>query len=296
MEMQDQLLDHLLETGFLQEKSIENEIILHIITPCRFRIEEDIVTSLKKSYKDTEEIGGLLWAKPTIIDGSRIFVIERVSFIRNAIEDEIRNDGRNKSNAYLRDWHQYSKVMNEILYKEYLPVSFHTHPINNTELVKSLRTQSLQMETSPQDRLVSTKPKIIGTKKLLMPDCLIVGNNLASNDIFIGLYNGFISPYSFEESKKKILFKNYERAADRISTLELSDLQKVGIVIGALLLLFVIVKYRKLSLPVIISLATVISLMMNSTASIDNPDYFNKLSAGAANINIPEAKFEFQYI
>jgi hypothetical protein len=59
-------------------------------------------------------------------------------------------------------------------------------------------------ETSEQDKRESSLPHKIGNKKLLMPSGLIVGNDISSSDIFIGVYNGFIAPTEFENNKKKI--------------------------------------------------------------------------------------------
>jgi hypothetical protein len=222
---------------------------------------------------------------------SGVFVINKISYIKNAIEDHPRNDQNNKSNAYLRDSTQYNNSINEILNEGYLPVSFHTHPTDSSDLIRSMKSQHFQMETSQQDRLISNKPITLKGAKMIMPECLIVGNSLAGNEIFIGFYNGLVSPDNFEDSKKKVQLENYKRVASEVSSLKLSDLQKIGLALGALLLLFVIFKYRKQSFSIALGLASVIPLMMNGTKNIDDdPDYFNKLSSGVANIKIPNQK------
>jgi hypothetical protein len=144
-------------------------------------------------------------------------------------------------------------------------------------------------ETSEQDQRESSLPHIIGNKKILMPRGLIVGNDISSSDIFIGVYNGFIAPTEFENSKKKIQQENFQKTADLVSSINLSDGQKIGLAIGAALLLFVIVKYPKHSLPVIIGLGATLPLLVTNTHNIDNPNYFNKLSFGSADIFIPKS-------
>ena len=57
------ILKELVKNGFLETKLIENEELHYVSTPCIFRVESDIVQSLKKNYKSTEEIGGV-WEKP----------------------------------------------------------------------------------------------------------------------------------------------------------------------------------------------------------------------------------------
>jgi hypothetical protein len=244
---------------------------------------------LKKNYKADEEIGGVLWAKPTTKNGEIIYIIDKVSYIRNSIEDNPRNDNRNKSNAYLPDIKQLNQTLNDLFLQGYLPVKFHTHPVKGTNFLHSLTYTNLMTETSEQDKRESSHHLVIGSKKLLMPRGLIVGNDISSSDIFIGVYNGFIAPTEFENSKRKIQQENFNKTADLVSTINLTDGQKVGLAIGAALLLFVIVKYPKHSLPVIIGLGATLPLLMTNTHNIDNPNYFNKLSFGSADIFIPKS-------
>lgn len=286
--MEQKLIEYK-NAGFLDTKTVDGNELLHLTTPCRFRIDENIVADLKSNYKSDEEIGGVLWAKPTTKDGEIIHIIDKVSYIRNAIEDNPRNDHRNKSNAYLPDSKQLNQTLNDLFSKGYLPVKFHTHPVKGTNFLHSLTYPNLMTETSEQDKRESSLPHIIGDKKLLMPRGLIVGNDISSNDIFIGVYNGFIAPTEFEDSKKKIQQENFQKTADLVSSINLSDGQKIGLAIGAALLLFVIAKYPKHSLPVILGLGATLPLLMTNTNNIDNPNYFNKLSFGSADIFIPKS-------
>lgn len=286
--MEQKLLEYK-NAGYLDTKIVDGDELLHLATPCRFRVTENIVSDLKKNYKADEEIGGVFWAKPTTKNGEIIYIIDKVSYIRNAIEDNPRNDNRNKSNAYLPDSKQLNQTLNDLFLQGYLPVKFHTHPVKGTNFLHSLTYTNLMTETSEQDKRESSHHLVIGSKKLLMPRGLIVGNDISSSDIFIGVYNGFITPTEFENSKKKIQQENFNKTADLVSTINLTDGQKAGLAIGAALLLFVIIKYPKHSLPVIIGLGATLPLLMSNTHNIDNPNYFNKLSFGSADIFIPKS-------
>jgi hypothetical protein len=286
--MEQKLIEYK-NAGYLETKIVDGDELLHLTTPCRFRITENIVSDLKKNYKADEEIGGVLWAKPTTKDGEIIHIVDNVSYIRNAIEDNPRTDDRNKSNAYLPDSKELNQTLNDLFSQGYLPVKFHTHPVKGTNFLHSLTYPNLRTETSEQDKRESSLPLKIGSKKLLMPGGLIVGNDISSSDIFIGVYNGFIAPTEFENSKKKIQQENFQKTADLVSSINLSDGQKIGLAIGAALLLFVIVKYPKHSLPVIIGLGATLPLLMTNTNNIENPNYFNKLSFGSADIFIPKS-------
>jgi hypothetical protein len=286
--MEQKLLEYK-NAGYLDTKIFDGDELLYLTTPCRFRVTENIVTDLKKNYKTDEEIGGVLWAKPTTKDGEIIHIIDKVKYIRNAIEDNLRNDNRNKSNSYLPDSKQLNQTLNDVFLQGYLPVKFHTHPVKGTNFLHSLTYTNLMTETSEQDKRESSHHLVIGSKKLLLPRGLIVGNDISISDIFIGVYNGFIAPTEFENSKKKIQQENFQKTADLVSSINLSDGQKIGLAIGAALLLFVIVKYPKHSLPVIIGLGATLPLLMTNTHNIENPNYFNKLSFGSADIFIPKS-------
>ncbi|WMJ72219.1 hypothetical protein RCC89_19750 [Cytophagaceae bacterium ABcell3] len=284
--MEQKLIEYK-NAGFLETRTVDDDELFHLSTPCRFRVNEEIVSDLKRNYKTDEEIGGVLWAKPTRKNEEFILIIDKVSYIRNAIEDNPRNDGRNKSNAYLSDRIQLNQALNELFSQGYLPVKFHTHPVKGKNFLNSLTYPSLKTETSKQDKRESSLPHIIGNKKLLMPRALIVGNDISSSDIFFGVYSGFIAPAEFENSKKEVQHENFQKTAELISSIKLSDGEKIGLAVGAALLLFVIAKYPKHSVTVIIGLVAILPLLLTNTHNIENPNYFNKLSFGSVDIFIP---------
>jgi len=107
------------------------------------------------------------------------------------------------------------------------------------------------------------------------------------NDIFIGLYNGFVAPVEFEKIKKEISQENINRIGESISNLSLSNSNKVLLGIGAVLILATLIKYPKYSVPVIVGLALIAPGLLTNTATIETPNYFNKLSFGDAVIYLP---------
>jgi hypothetical protein len=282
----EKLLDNYQKQGFLDIKNTDGKDFLILTTPCRFKIDERVVENLKNSYKSQEEIGGILWVKPTIINGETVHLIDKVSYIRNAIEDNPRGDGRNKLNAYSFDKEELNEILNELFSEGYLPIKFHTHPTRKEDLLHAIHYSNLQNETSYQDKKESNLPHRIGDKNLLMPRGLIVGSDVNS-DIFIGLYNGFVAPVDFESSKKQIQEENIQQIRKTISSRSFTDTDKALIGIGALLLLTVIIKYPKYSIPVLVMLSTTAVMWLNNTTSTEKPKYFNKLSFGDANIYIP---------
>jgi hypothetical protein len=171
--------------GYLDTTIVDGDELLHLAAPCRFRITENIVADLKRKYTSEEEIGGVLWAKPTIKEGEIIHIIDSVSYVRNAIEDNPRADHRNRSNAYLPDSKELNQALNVLFLQGYLPIKFHTHPVKGTNFLQSLTYPNVMTETSEQDKRESSMHYKIGNKILLMPPGLIVGKDISSSDIFI---------------------------------------------------------------------------------------------------------------
>jgi len=292
----EDFLSNLQDMSFLKEVVIENQKVLQITTPCRFNIKDQIVKSLKDNYKPSEEIGGVFWARPKIIEGEKVYIIDNITYLRNAIEDYNFHDERGlkltRQAAYLADSIETNDCLINVFSNNYLPVKFHTHPTHGKDLIKQYSLQHLQSETSFQDKLESNSLITIFQKNLILPRGLIVGNPSISADIFIGLYNGFISPTGFDESKKETLKKNFDKIAnsvsDKISRLNLSDSELAIYSIFAIFFLgYFIYRTRKYSIPAILSLTAFAPTLLTNTTSIDQPKYFNKLAFGEANIYIP---------
>lgn len=286
--MENELIKKLRLDSFIEITQIDKKSFLTLTAPCRFTLKEDIVTLLKEKYLPNEEIGGILWGKPIVIDNEKVYMVEKISFIRNAIEDSQRKDHRDRSNAYLPDRSQFIEEFEKASSNGYIPIKFHSHPVKEKDFLLSLNKSLLNTETSKQDRIESDMPSLIGGQEFLLPRILIVGNDFSSADLFIGIYGGFIAPKEFESSKEKIKEENLDKLAKSISNVELSDNQKVGLAVGALLLLYVIGKYPKYSLPVIVALGIAASIFSTNTHHIERPNYFNRLLFGDADIFIPK--------
>ena len=99
-----------------------------------------------------------MWSKATILEEEIIHVIDKVSYVRNAIDDNPRIDKRNSSNAYLPDRKEYNEILNELFSQGYLPVKFHTYPVHDTNFSFSSTYSNLMSETSEQDQYDGPEP------------------------------------------------------------------------------------------------------------------------------------------
>lgn len=106
-----------------------------------------------------------------------------------------------------------------------------------------------------------------------------------SNNIFIGVYNGNIAPKGFTQTRKEVFEINKNNAIKAISKIDLKDTQKLGLILGAILLFLAIVKGRKYSLPILVALLAMIPYLMENNSN--KPYYYNQFSSGDAIIEIP---------
>jgi len=297
------LSEELIEKGFIRSLKTKDDQVLILTTPCRFKILQKEVIKLKENYLDNEEIGGVMRAKPSVVNGEKIYKIDEVKIIRNAIEDKplfykITGELYKKSNAYLLDSTQFNEERKRIFEAGCLPIRFHTHPTKGTNIFDNIKNQQIQTDTSDQDKEESKGFDLLDNQHLKIPRGLIVGNKDLGQDIFLGLYDGFIAPSGFEESKKKVIQQNISSLGNtvfnKISSYNLSENEKMAYGIAAVLFLgYLLFKTKKYSLPVILGLASVAPLLLTNTGSIKHPNYFNKLSFGDSDINIPKEDGEY---
>ena len=280
-------IEKLMDSGFLVNKLVAEENLLHIKNPCQFVVSAEVIADVKDKYLPGEEIGGILWLLPKTTDGNRICSLERVTYIRNAIEDHPQTDGSNKSNAYLPDTKDLNSEICSVFESGYLPVKFHTHPTQNSNFLLSMHEQMQQAQTSEADRKESKRPFVHGSKKLLIPRALIIGNELKSGDIFFHIYGGEIAPLDLEKDIKKVQDENLKLFSEMFSELQISDTVKVLIAIVIIVLIIVAIRNPKAGISMLLIAAMATPLFLSKTDHLKSANYYNKLSSGEAKISIP---------
>jgi|ERR1043165_117922 hypothetical protein len=280
-------MENLIASGFFRSTLIGKETVFILKTPCRFIVRDNIVAELKANYLPHEEIGGLLWAKPKQSNEEQIYEIERVSYLRNTIEDTRRTDGLNKSNAYLHDRNEIDHELSSIFTAGYLPIKFHTHPTKSSNNFGSLYEQLHQAETSQQDRRESKIPFTHKGDKILTPRALIIGNELKSSDIIIALYDGEIAPVEVKGSIEKVQRKNMELVSDSLRNVQFSQLESIILIVAAIVIVLLIIKYPKGGLALLVAAAAPTSLLLAKTNHLEAAECYAKLNEGEAKILIP---------
>ena len=196
---------------------------------------------------------------------------------------------------------EYAEKREQVLNARSLPIFFHTHPTKGTTLFENISNQKIQTDTSEPDQKHSKKFDLIDMKNILIPRGLVVGNKDLGDDIFLGLYDGFIAPAGFEESKRKVEQENMMSIGSSISngiaSWNLTKNEKIAVGLGAALMLGGIYKTRKYSVPVILCLgivgAALLTTSVTTTTTIERPNYYNRLLFGDAHIYIPKDDGEY---
>ena len=193
--------------GFFNKSIRENDASLYLVTPYKVIISTEVTKALRAAYLHTEEKGGIIWAKARTRGRERVLVLEKAIFIRNAIDDKPRADGRTSANAYAWDSVERQDEFQKIIAAEYLPITFHTHPINGNNLVEEIINRNRNMDTSEADISESRRLYSINGNDVHLPRALVMGNTI-DKELFIRLYGGNNSPMSFEEASKEIVHEN----------------------------------------------------------------------------------------
>jgi len=74
------------EEGSLTEGTKNGQEYLHLKTPCEVHLTKKAVKQLRDNYDPKLERGGVLVAKPEMIDGVTHLTIDRIIFLTNIVE------------------------------------------------------------------------------------------------------------------------------------------------------------------------------------------------------------------
>lgn len=285
-----EIISELQQQSILIEQSAGGEKVYSLDRPAKLIFEESITDMIRSRYKADEEIGGILWVKPERKEKEleTVLNVEKISFIRNAIEDNKRTDKRTKKDAYLFDRKEFLEEYAECVKAEFLPFKFHTHPTDGTDLMDEWQHTMNNWETSNADINESQLFEIAEANcKLILPRVLIVGHGRFSDEFFYGVYGGMVSPNGFKESKEIVQKKHLENFFEKTVKTQFNDRDKALLFVGLAALLFIVVRYRKTSIPVLLSLGLLVPAFLTNTDSIEAPKYFSKTKRGKIEILIP---------
>lgn len=189
----------LLDRGFLKKSN--NDSTVHLGLPLEIRITQKVIESLMGRYKPAYEIGGVFLAEPVIIDSQNMLRINGIRYVKN-ISD---NPGSYRANKTMKKYFN-DCVRGTSKGIRYLPITFHTHPRQNSEMDEILAT-FFQMGTSVADKKMALRMYKFSmgdvTYQVSLPRMLCIETQ--SHEMFLGVYGGKVAPDDFNEYASKLL-------------------------------------------------------------------------------------------
>jgi hypothetical protein len=253
---------------------------LHLKTPCKIHLTDNATKQLRDNYDPKKEKGGVLVARPKKMKSGTHLTVDSIIFLTNVSDSP--------ANSYLPDSKELHKALNDTLAgqsEKTLPIRFHTHPTHSDNPVYEIFNYLFQSNTSQQDRIVSDHPVSIGDIKLLMPRSLVLKSSKATGKMFVGFYNGLIAPIEFDTHKNEQMQKAMDEIFNSISAWAKKGNNKVLALGGGALLAFLLIRYSKTTIPVILLLIAMLPMFINSEHG--KPKYFAQVTGGKVTIDIP---------
>jgi len=276
-----QFVLQLKQDGILTEGVKNDNTYLHLKTPCKVHLTDNATKLLRDSYESKVEKGGVLVAVPKKVGDTTHLTVDKIIFLTNV--------SQTPENSYLPDSDELSKALNDTYggqTENSFPIRFHTHPTHSDNPVNELLHYLFQSNTSQQDQIVSDYPVSIGELNILMPRSLVLcSGQMSHNRMFIGFYNGLIAPIEFESHRNEQIQKAMEKVMDSITEWAKKDENKVLAIGGGILLAFLIIRFYKVSIPLILMLIAMIPFFTNDQHG--QPQYFASVDKGKVTIDFP---------
>lgn len=268
------------EEGVLIEGKKNGTQYLHLQTPCKVHLTDNATNQLRDSYQADQEKGGVLVAIPKRMNGVTHLTIDRAIFLTNASaapQNSYRPDSKELSQA-LKDTYS-GQTENS------LPIRFHTHPTHSDNPMNEMFNYIFQCNTSEQDQFVSDTPVSVGDLSVLMPRSLVLCNSKLSKRMFIGFYNGLIAPIEFEAHRHEQTQKAMDSIFKNVTEWAKDGSNKWWLVGGGITLAFLIIRYNKFAIPLILMLIPMSQMFINDQHG--QPKYFAYVARGAVTIDLP---------
>ena len=184
--------------GVLIEGTKYENQYLHLQTPCKVILSDTASSQLRDSYRADQEKGGLFLTTPKRINEVTHLTIDRAIFLTNVADTP--------QNSYRPDGKELSLAIKDAYAGETensLPIHFQTLSTHSGNPMNELLDYIFQCKGTQHDELVSDIALSVGELNVLMPRSLVICDNIVSNKICIGFYNGLIAPIEFEAHEQE---------------------------------------------------------------------------------------------
>ena len=213
--------------GYLEIEMIEGNEFYRFTSSGKFKFSSTTIAELKTGFKSDKKTGGILWALPKIITGNSVYIIHRVSFIRNVAEVNPIADQSNTSNTYLPDYKELQQTLSHVFSQGYLPVKFMLQSENAFNHSDSITNPELKHKNTAQHNQKSLQYYCIGTNKLIIPHAIISGNNTSITHIAMDVCNGTKAEIQFYDHHTPLNDVTYHNTSDLFSSFPISENQQI---------------------------------------------------------------------
>ncbi|MBN4049745.1 hypothetical protein JYT36_00795 [Bacteroidales bacterium AH-315-N07] len=272
-----QWIDQLYDDEILTNGELDRKEVFHLKTPCEIDLTEDASNKLRDNYEPGLEKGGVLVAYPQKKGNKTIFKINEIIYLKN--------DSNNPKHSYIPNSIELSNALKRAFKQHFLPIRFHTHPTEAENPIMEILNYLVQANTSEQDQIVSYTITRVGHKELLLPRSLMMGSCKTNLCRFIGFYNGLIAPIEFETHKSDTIKKAMDGILDKVDAWTKKGNSEWWVFGSGLVLAFLIIRYNKYAIPLMLLLAAMIPMLINDQHG--HPTYFTQLTKGPVRIEIP---------
>ena len=278
-------MNDLISENLLAKTLIGDKELFHLETPISFQIGEDIIKELRGEYKKDREIGGYINFGVDLESENMSLKTVEVVFVEN--------QSKTPHNSYAIGKPEHKKAEKQAFNRGLLPFRFHTHPTIGNNPVEEITRYIRQLNTSLADKYQSFRNiHKVDDKNLILPEILVVENNFSMGGMFIGFYNGLVTPNNFKEEKNKSSEELAGKLIDAITDFWGSSNTKTKLMLGTGLVgtAALLVKARKHSIWIVLILFLLIA--QTPTLIREKNRYFGMSKGDKLIIEIPEISQE----
>lgn len=281
----------LVSAGFL--KAPPDQKLLVLQTPLVIKFSERASNQMLSHYDPFHEIGGVLLAVPSVANGNRILLVNRIVFFENLSPRPERSFSRpNMRNDICNAWEDTSKEDKQ----PYVPMFFHSHPTIKLDYMRNINnliSALTPLATSKTDQEFSLGLQIpVNGDKFLVPNALIVKSEVAEQHTIIGFYGGGITPTDFKEYFVKLTGKTIEKILGTLYSWIEEDPNGIwlAVLLGSLVAIPMVFFHRQ-AIPLVMVLVLILlgsQMIPLASQTFDSlPNYFAIVRKEGTAIKIP---------
>lgn len=263
-------------------------------TPLIIKFSEKTSEEMLGRYDPNYEIGGVILAEPTILNGNRVLSVSRIVFLENISTTPQKQFSRPNIRSDIQAiWETQSKRDQRL----YIPIFFHSHPtvrLDDVDSLNDLIYSVMPLKTSEADQSFSLSVEIsMNNIKFRVPNALIVHSEIGEQKTLIGFYGGGITPLDFGKYLLRLTGKTIKELWESLQGWIEEDPRRMLIllILGGLGVMPILL-FPKQAIPLYLVLIIILlgsQIIPISAQEVDGlPNYFAAVKSEGTMVRIPE--------